>query len=361
MGPWARPPLTDLSPRRIALLKPSALGDIVHSLPVLAALRRRFPAAHLTWIVNSGYRSLLEGHPDLDAILPFDRGAVRGGLRKALASYAGFFKELRRRRFDLVIDLQGLLRTGIMALASGAPSASAWPAPAKAHAGSTPTSSAFPTMPARTLSIATGGWRRLSGLPVPRCRFTCRYRPWPGAGPGTAWPAGPGRGSWWGPARAGRPSAGRRRISPAWRGWRRSADGGTVVLVGGGDERLLSQQVKDRLAGPHLDLTGQTTLPQLSAVLACADLMIANDTGPLHLAVALGRPVVAPYTCTKVQRTGPYQLPGSAIESSVWCQGSYLKRCPRLECMAELTPERLWPLVEEVLERWSRTTVTRPA
>ena len=60
--------------------------------------------------------------------------------------------------------------------------------------------------------------------------------------------------------------------------------------------------MKDRLAGPHLDLTGQTTLPQLSAVLACADVMIANDTGPLHLAVALGRPVVAPYTCTKVQR-----------------------------------------------------------
>src|ERR1700729_2672089 len=87
MGLWKRPALTELSPRRIALLKPSALGDIVHSLPVLTALRQRFPSAHLTWIVNSGYRSLLEGHQDLDDLLPFERGAFRGGWRKGLASY----------------------------------------------------------------------------------------------------------------------------------------------------------------------------------------------------------------------------------------------------------------------------------
>ena len=71
------PPLHDLTPRRIAIVKPSALGDIVHALPVLSALRRRFPDAHLTWVVNQGYAPLLEGHPDLDAVLPFDRGAAR--------------------------------------------------------------------------------------------------------------------------------------------------------------------------------------------------------------------------------------------------------------------------------------------
>ena len=80
--------------------------------------------------------------------------------------------------------------------------------------------------------------------------------------------------------------------------------------------------------------------------------MAANDTGPLHLAAALGRPVVAPYTCTKAARTGPYGPGGRAVESRVWCQGSYLKRCPRMECMAELTPDRLWPLLCEVLQSW---------
>ena len=71
------PPLDRLTPSRILLIKPSALGDIVHSLPVLSALRRRFPSAHLTWLVNRAYEPLIAGHPDLDATLIFDRGALK--------------------------------------------------------------------------------------------------------------------------------------------------------------------------------------------------------------------------------------------------------------------------------------------
>jgi ADP-heptose:LPS heptosyltransferase len=82
--------------------------------------------------------------------------------------------------------------------------------------------------------------------------------------------------------------------------------------------------------------------------------MVANDTGPLHMAVALGRPVVAPYTCTVVRRTGPYGQAERAVETTVWCRGSYLKKCTRLECMAELTPARLWPALEEALLQWER-------
>ena len=72
-------PLHHYPARRIALIKPSALGDIVHSLPVLTALRRRYPEAHLTWVVNRGYEPLLVGHPDLDATLPFDRKVSQAG------------------------------------------------------------------------------------------------------------------------------------------------------------------------------------------------------------------------------------------------------------------------------------------
>src|SRR3954471_15868476 len=106
--------------RRIAIIKPSALGDIVHSLPVLTALRARFPAARITWIVNSSYESLLTGHPDLTDTLPFDRGALRG-VRGAISTFFSFTAELRRRRFDLVIDMQGLLRSGMMAWLAGSP------------------------------------------------------------------------------------------------------------------------------------------------------------------------------------------------------------------------------------------------
>src|SRR5207248_5602359 len=103
-----RPPLSEFEPRRIGRIKPSALGDIVHALPVLSALRRRFPSAHITWVVNKTYEPILLGHPHLDAILTFDRGAVRRGVWTGLRTFTGFLAELRRRRFDLVLDLQGL-------------------------------------------------------------------------------------------------------------------------------------------------------------------------------------------------------------------------------------------------------------
>jgi heptosyltransferase I len=82
--------------------------------------------------------------------------------------------------------------------------------------------------------------------------------------------------------------------------------------------------------------------------------MVANDTGPLHLAVALGCPVVAPFTCTSIARTGPYGQLGRGVQTRVWCQASYVKRCARMECMAELTPDRLWPHLREILQTCQR-------
>src|SRR5262249_43092289 len=130
--------------------------------------------------------------------------------------------------------------------------------------------------------------------------------------------------------------------------------GGTAIFVGGGDETALAEDAARRLTGPSCVLAGRTSLPQLAAVLSRADVMLANDTGPLHLAVALGRPVLAPYPCTNVARTGPYGQLERGVETRVWCQGSYLKRCDRLECMAELTPDRLWPHLSEILDAWQR-------
>src|SRR5262249_21895336 len=118
------------------------------------------------------------------------------------------------------------------------------------------------------------------------------------------------------------------------------------------DEAGLSRATAALLPGPVRDVTGRTTLPQLAALLDGADVMVANDTGPLHLAAALGRPVVAPYTCTKVRLNGPYGAEHGAVESTVPCQGSYVKRCPHMVCMTELTPDRLWPLLCEVLWSW---------
>ena len=83
------------APRCIALIKPSALGDLVHALPVLGALRARFPRARITWVVNRAYEPLLRGHQALDATLPFDRAALRSGVDTAALAALRFARRLR--------------------------------------------------------------------------------------------------------------------------------------------------------------------------------------------------------------------------------------------------------------------------
>jgi ADP-heptose:LPS heptosyltransferase len=131
--------------------------------------------------------------------------------------------------------------------------------------------------------------------------------------------------------------------------------GGAVLFVGAAEDTPLAQQTAARLRGPWRDLTGRTTLPVLAALLARCDVMVSNDTGPLHLAAALGRPCVAPYTCTRAALHGPYGQSGG-VETTVPCRGSYLTRCPHgLVCMSELTPDKLWPPLAQVLDSWART------
>src|SRR5262245_50905346 len=113
------PPLDRIDARRVCIIKPSALGDIIHALPVLTALRHGFPQASISWVINRTYAPLLDGHPDLTETLPFERGAVRKrGLWAGLVAVRRFFAELRGRRFDLVLDLQGLFRSGLMVWAT---------------------------------------------------------------------------------------------------------------------------------------------------------------------------------------------------------------------------------------------------
>jgi heptosyltransferase-1 len=341
-----------MDPRRIALVKPSALGDIVHALPVLSALRRRFPMAHITWVVNTSYEPLVAGHPDLTDTLPFDRGAFKRGLRSSLSYSWSFAAELRRRRFDLVIDLQGLLRTGLMCLASGAPRRVGF---ANAREGSRFTYTQKVRVPdADRIHAVERYWRVAESL---GCDGPKVFHV-PVSAEAKAWAARE-------LADLPRPllafAVGSRWLTKRWptghfaelAARAQSQFGASCVFVGVADDSPLSLGVMAKLRGPSRDLCGKTALPQLAALLASSDAMIANDTGPLHLAAALGRPCVAPYTCTKVALHGPFGSMTGGVETSVPCGGSYLKACPNnMVCMPDLTPDRLWVRLAEVLTRW---------
>jgi lipopolysaccharide heptosyltransferase I len=338
-----RPPaeLTRLEPRRVVILKPSSLGDVVHALPVLAALRDRWPAAHLAWVVNRGLRGLLEGNPLLDEVIPFDRAAVRptpGGVRRL----GGFLLGLRRRRFDLAIDLQGLLRSGLMAAATGAPTrvglASAREGAPRFYTHRLPEPEPRGHAVDRLLHVAAA-----FGADVRAPRFAVAMseadRLWAGQvlaalprprlvlNVGARWET-----KRWPPERFAEVAR------------RAAADlGAGLIAVGAPEDAPLVARLKAALDGvPLLDLVGRTSLPQLAAVAAASDLFLSNDTGPLHLAAAAGARTIGVYTCTRPEWTGPYGADAEAIRSGIWCAGSCVKTCDRLDCMAELTADRVW-------------------
>lgn len=351
-----RQPLTKLQAHRIAIVKPSALGDIVHALPVLFALRTRFPNAHISWIINTQLQPLLAGHPDLDATIGFDRAALRSGLGAAAAYLTRFRRQLRAAQFDLVLDLQGLLRSGLITWATGAPRRVGW---AEAREGArlcyTDTISAGSK---RDRHAVERNWRLAEALGVgdlPK-RFDL---PQHTASRGALLALlAPLPRPWWVLA------VGSQRPTKRWPAasfaalvrYAHDRVGGSAIFIGSADEAALASVAIAALPGvPTLDLSGRTNLPELVELVRLADCVLANDTGPLHLAAALGRPVVAPYTCTLTRLHGPYGATGvttGAVETDIWCKGSYRKRCDRLDCMRELQPARLLPALHEVLQSW---------
>ncbi len=337
-----RTPLADVDARRICLIKPSALGDVVQALPVLSALRGRFPEAHIAWVVNRSYAGLLADHPHLDEIIAFDRGAGGMWSRAARRGFAELNASLRERRFDLVVDLQGLLRSGLMARATGAARrvgmsdaregarfcyTDVVPMPA------TPTSAVERYwLVAAALGAGDGGKQFVIGLGAPDHDWAARAV---GRSSGLRVAIHPG--ARWATKRwpAAHFAELARRIGREF--------GATFILVGGPEETATAAELDSSLASRTINLVGKTSLKQLAAVLGDVHLVITNDSGPMHLAAALGTPVVGIFTCTSPDRARPFGPGHLLVSPNIWCAASYLKCCSRMDCMAELTADRVWP------------------
>jgi lipopolysaccharide heptosyltransferase I len=341
--------LAAVEPGRVCIIKPSSLGDVVHALPILAALRQRWPSAHLAWVVNRAYQDVLRGHRDLDELIVYDRGG-EGIAGPAIGSTAGLFRRLSKGRFDLTIDLQGLLRSALMTAGTRASvrvgmkdarEGARWFYTAQVEA---PRLALHAVERVRRVAHALGAemaeprfnlpiteahrsWAQsaLDHVPAPRIVLNL----------GARWPT-----KRWPPEHY------------AEIGHRASAEfGAGLIAVGAPVDRPLVDALLRRFQpGSILDLCGSTTLLQLAAIAAGSDLMISNDTGPLHLAAAAGARVIGIYTCTDRVLTGPVGPQAIAVESGVWCAASLRKKCKRLECMSELTPDRIWTVVKRQLE-----------
>jgi lipopolysaccharide heptosyltransferase I len=342
--------LARLEPARVCIIKPSSLGDVVHALPILTALRKRWPSAHLTWVVNHSFQDVLRGHADLDEVIAFDRRG-RGIDPLGIVGTAGLLRTLLSGQFDLAIDLQGLLRSALMTIgtrakvrvgAADAREGARWfytdviNAPRLglhaverllrvAAAFDADVSTPRFNLPIRDVDRQ---WAKkiLDRVPAPRIVLHV----------GARWPT-----KRWPPEHFAQ--IGRRAVQEL---------GAGLIAVGAAADRSLVDQLLRRVGPlPVLDLCGRTRLIELAAVAAESDLVISNDTGPLHLAAAAGARVVGIYTCTSPKLTGPFGPRAATVQSCVWCAPSFIKKCSRLDCMSELTPERVWPVVKGQLDQ----------
>lgn len=323
---------------RILIVRLSALGDVVHVLPALAALRAAHPDAFIGWAVEDRAASLLEGHPHLDRVHVVPRAAWSKVLRSdplsVLRSLRKTLRDLRRERYDVTLDFQSNLRSSALAWASGAPRRIGQPRPF-AKEGSRALVTETPDAVPRDAHKIERNLALLEPLGLARATMMPRPRPTlaePAAARALAdaFAAGPGQ---------------RVIIHPgvsafgALKAWREDrfadlarrlvADGARVFFAwGGAAEEALARSLAARAPGAAITPKTSSIL-ELAAVLRRADLVIGVDSGPLHLAAAVGAPVLGLYGPKHPGTYGPFWTPSEVVRAGLECSPCRYRRCPR--------------------------------
>jgi heptosyltransferase I len=366
--------------KKILLIKLSAMGDVVHTFPVLNKLRRRYPKARIDWLAGSGVTELLAENPAIDNVIAFVREEWSKPWQLApYASAARLVATLRAAEYDLVLDLQGQLRSAVFAFASGAPvrigfdkpRADRWktlsrkiPAEAKLHAWQGAREGSYlaytdhiplPTLDAHPVERYLGVAPMLGlddgapdfAFPIPAEASTridalldyygvAKTR-LVAVAPGTVWET-----KQW--QSGGFAEVARHFLKKKL----------AVVLIGSDRERAICDEIAG-LAKGTVNLAGETTLPELAALLRRATICVTNDSGPMHLAVALGRPVVAVFGPTDPVWAGPYHRDGAVLRAELPCSPCYLRQLNRCmhghACMQNVAAGAVIDRLETILDK----------
>ena len=289
---------------RVCLVMMSAVGDTVHALPVVTALKRHDPASRLTWILQPGPATLVRGHADVDEILVFERARGLAGLR----AFAEIARELRPRRFDLVIALQVYFKAGVITAMTNAPVKLGFDRARARDLNWLFTTHRIPARPGR--HVQDQYFEFLEYLGIPAEPVTWNLGPWPAERP---WqreffasfdrPVAAIVAATSKPEKDWMPERWATLCDVLWAEY-----GLQPVIVGARSAREVeAARVVERLARhPVRDALG-SGLRNLVGILEGSALVIAPDTGPLHIANALGRPVIGLYGYSNPKRHGPYR------------------------------------------------------
>lgn len=342
---------------RILLIKPSAVGDIVHALPVLVRLRERYPDAQIDWLVTPENADLVRHHPALSNVVLFDRRRYARFGREWFATKGmlALLAAIRRSQYELVIDLHGQLRSAMFTVATGAPYRVGFE---RTREGAWLVySHHIPLLDPRAHAVDRYLWLGEvlgfeAGTPdfriyLPEAveervddllsRNRLLGRPLALLVPGTVWQT---------------------------KHWRVEGFAGVarhliqrdfgVVLAGAPKDRIRCRQVA-ALAPAVIDLSGETTLAEMIALVRRSEICVTNDSGSMHLAVALNRPVVSVFGPTSATLTGPYGRPEAVVQAHVACSPCLLRKLAHCRhqhaCMEEVTTGMVVHRLEGLLAR----------
>ena len=328
---------------KVLILKPSSLGDVVQALPVLRLLKQHLPHSQIHWWLESGLVPLLEGDPDLAGIIPFERRRWSSPWHWDEA-----WRSLRRIRaegFDWVIDLQSLARSGLVA----------WLANGQRTVGARAFYDIIVPRPSYNTHAVDWYLGVLPPLGVPvHNRFEwLPERPAAARAIRERWPADGAR---WIALQPGARWLNKRwpveHFAAVTRGMLARHPDLRLAILGGASDRALGQEIARVDQARCVDLTGQTSLLETVEWIRRCQVMVTNDTGPMHVAAALSRPVIGLFGPTDPRRTGPYGQVGPALRAELECAPCMKSSCAYaqpLECLRAISPARVIARLEEHL------------
>lgn len=343
---------------RILIVKLSAIGDVIQTLPALNTLREIYPKGHISWLVEESAREVVQNHSALDEVIVSRRKAwpkdlLSRRIGAALTEIGSVVRSLRRSRYDLIIDFQGLFKSGIwVGLAKGGHKVGFGPGMQHQEGSYWFLNRLIPAVSMEMHALDRYLWLLDQiGLASPTVKYrlpiTAATRqqaekllneygvkegvPLVALNPMTRW------------------------VTKHWPYERlsRIADrlvdvgGAQVVFTGSAEDFEGIEEIRQEMTRPSVNLAGQTSLLVLGALFERVGCVITTDTGPMHLAAAVKAPVVALFGPTAPWRTGPYGEGHSVVRMDLPCSPCFKRKCElsHHKCMNDMTVERVWEVV----------------
>jgi heptosyltransferase I len=347
------------APSEILIVKLSAIGDVVHTLPFLDVLHQNFPRAKIDWLVEEGAAGIIEGHPAIRRVIISKRKSWQRNLGEdrrlgqVFREVLSFRNDLRQHRYDWVIDLQGLLKSGVLV----------WFSRGDRKVGMSGAREGAwlflkePSVRVNYEQHAIDRYLEVAG------HLDCEWDRWDGRIPVSETN---GRSVDQMLSDDGFDGGNLVAINPMAR-WETKlwepelfatlADrilqdfSGRIVFTGSKDDRPIIDNIASNMKHRPLNFAGRTRLKELASLYDRCRLLVTTDTGPMHMAAAMGCPVVALFGPTSPLRTGPYGSKHRVMTSGAACGPCFKKTCHEWSCMRDITVERVHDAVKQVLSR----------